>query len=148
VLVMAYPDNCIKGIPNDKCLDALGDEVVANINLFCFSKNRCRPDGWGEESVNWMDDEEAIPFTLKQAKETGELQFKEGVAMLPRAELDKIRKRYNNLLDYERAPLEANSYHGNVLLNGNLPSHLKTQMRALLAHVSQVIRRGDCGQQE
>jgi len=141
VLVMTYPENCIKGIPNDECFETFGDSVVANIKLFCFPKNRCRSDGWIEESVSWMDDEQAVFFTMKQTKDSKELQFKAGVAILPRAELDKIKKKYYGLLDYERSPLEANSYHGNVLLKGSFPNHLKTQMRALLAHASQVIRR-------
>ena len=146
---MTYPDNCIKGIPNDDCLETFGDSVVANVKLFCFPKDPCRPDGWIEESVNWMDDEKALPFTLRQTrdseetKDSEELQFKAGVAILPRAELDRLKKRYYGLLDYERAPLETNSYHGNVLLKGSFPKLLRTQMRALLAHAAQVIRRDD-----
>jgi len=140
---MTYPDNCIKGIPNNECLETFGDSVVATINLFCFPKDRCRPDGWTEESVNWMDDDNAVPFTLRQEKKAGELQFKAGVAILPRTDLDKIKKKYYGLLEYERSPLEANSYHGNVLLKGSFPSHLKTQVRALLAHASQVVPRDD-----
>ncbi len=135
---MAYPDDCIKGIPNDDCVEVLGDSVVANIRLFCFPKNRCRPDGWIEESINWMDDEEALQFTLNQTRQTGELHFKTGAAVLRRVELDRVRKRYIGHLDYERAPLEDNPYHGNVLLKGGVAKHLVNQIRALLADAAEV----------
>jgi len=140
---MLYPDNCIKGIPNDDCLETFGDSVVANVKLFCFPRDRCRSDGWIEESVNWMDDEKALPFTLRQTKVTGELHFKAGVAIVPRTELDRVKKKYQGHLHYERAELEANLYHGNVLLKGGIAKHLMGQIRALLADAAQVMRRDD-----
>lgn len=147
MLVMAYPDNCIKGIPNDSCLEVVSDGVVANVTLFPFHKDRRRADGWIEESVNWMDNATAVPFTLAQTKQGGEIQFKVGVGILPRADLDRVKRRYRGHLEYERAPLKANSYHGNILLKADISKHLMNQIRALLADASQVIRRGDCGQQ-
>ena len=63
------------------------------MTLFDFQGSPRRNDGWTEESINWMDDEHALGFTLNQVKDGGELQFRIGVAILPRAELDRVKKR-------------------------------------------------------
>jgi hypothetical protein len=143
---MPYPNECIKGIPNKDCFHILEDSYVANTNLFSFPKNRCRCDGWIEESINWMDDEHAIEITLNQKKQNGELQFKIGIAIIPRMELDRVKRRYAGILDYERRPIpedlnhgvKANPYHGNVLLKGDMFSSLKGQIRALLADRAEI----------
>ena len=140
---MAYPDNCIKGIPNQDCLHVFADSVVATINLFCFPRDRCRADGWIEESVNWMDDDSALEFTLRQVRDGGELHFTVGIAVLPRTALDRVRKRYAGHFDYERAAIPGNSYHGNLLLKGQMQKHLMSQIRALLADAAEVRQRVD-----
>jgi len=134
---MALPDKCIRGIPNDTYLE---DGLLVSYNLFPFDKTRCRQDGWVPESINWMDNENVIGFTLSQKKENGEEQFKAGVAILFRDELDKLKRRtgITEILDYERSPLPTNDYHGNILLRNGISSTLKTMVRSALALASEV----------
>ena len=153
VFNMQYPDECIKGISNTNCFLMLGGSYVGSTNLFSFPQNRCRHDGWIEESINWNDDEYVVNRTLNQTKQNGELQFKIGIAIVPRAELDRVKKRYTGLLNYERDPIqedfdsgtEANPYHGNVLLKGDITPSLKGQIRALLADGAEIRPRKEYG---
>jgi len=141
---MGFPDSCIRGIPNPSCLLRDGNCVVANATLFPFPGERVRLDGWIEESVNWMDDEDAVAFTLSQAKEDGEHQFKIGVAVVPRIELDKIGKKYGTeRFTYDRSPTEVNRYHGNLLLKDIGGRPFKRMICAVLAHNSEIILRED-----
>ena len=111
--------------------------------LLIFS-DLIRTDGWKELSVNWDDDENSKNVLLDQKKENGEIQFKAGYAIIPRSELDHLisQPTVNGLLSYERSPLENNSYHGNVLLKGNLPKPTIKKIQAGLAlFVSKVVKR-------
>ena len=134
---MAFPNRCIRGIPNETYLEG---GLLVSYNLFPFDKTRCRPDGWVPESINWMDNENVIEFTLSQKKENGEEQFRAGIAILFRDELDKLKRRagITEFLDYERSPLPTNDYHGNILLNNGISSILKTMVRSALALASEV----------
>jgi len=138
---MPYPDNCIKGIPNANCL--LDDGAIASLTLFAFHGDRSRSDGWIEESINWMDDEHAIDATLAQTKD-GDFQLKVGVALIPRSELDKLKKRTGTgSFDYERARLPDNDYHGNLLLKEDVEKTLKTMIRSALALAAEIIPRAE-----
>ena len=114
---MDYPKNSIKGIPNDSYLPA----GTVGAHLFYFEQSR--DDGAVEQSINWEDDKCAIDFTLNQRKESNDLQFRAGVAIIPRSEIDRLNKRLaiRGLLSYERSPLDDNPYHGNLLLQANVP---------------------------
>lgn len=90
-----------------------------------------------------MDDQYAIDFTLRQTKDDGSLQFKVGVAVLPRFELNKIRKRHADFFEYERARTENNIYHGNLLLKADIRKERKTMIRAKLADISEIRLRED-----
>jgi hypothetical protein len=138
---MAFPDSCIRGISNCDCL--LEGGAVAYMTLFDFHSSPLRNDGWTEESINWMDDEHALGFTLNQVKESGDPQFKMGVAILPRVELDRIRRRHGfaGHFGYERAPLEGNQYHGNLLLRDDISKPLKNMIRSALALAAQIVPR-------
>jgi hypothetical protein len=132
-----FPDNCIRGIPNHNCL--LDDKATAYLTLFDFPGDRPRQDGWIEESINWMDDQHAIDFTLRQTKDDGRsLQFNVGVAVLSRSELNKIRRRHTDFFGYERARTEDNVYHGNLLLKADIRKERKTMIRAKLADISEI----------
>ena len=135
---MQYPKKCIKGMPNESCFYRFEGSLVASMNLFCFPKNAYRPDGWIEESINWMDDKHAIDLTLNQRKESGELHFRVGIAIVPHTELNRIKKRYFSFLHYERRPEPGNPYHGNVLLNSNLTPSQKSHIKALLADIAEI----------
>jgi hypothetical protein len=112
---MPFPENCIRGIPNKTFL--YDDETVA-AHLFDFKQRDARDDGLTEQSINWEDDTQAVEFTLSQTKEDGDRQFKAGVAIVPRSEIDRINKLpgIGGDLSYERQPLAGNPYHGNLLL--------------------------------
>lgn len=129
---MPFPDNCIRGIPNQSFM--IEDGSIGS-HLFHFDNKHRREDGWIEQSINWEDDENAIEFTLNQKKEDGSFQFKAGVVIIPRKEIDRLNRRptVNGVLSYERQPLENNFYHGNILLSQNVPKHTMKKLAAGLA---------------
>ncbi|NQS97962.1 MAG: hypothetical protein HQ591_05870 [candidate division Zixibacteria bacterium] len=128
-----YPDNCLKGIPNRDFL--FGDGTIAT-HLFYFESEDAREDGWKEQSINWEDDESAIDFTLNQKKD-GDLQFKAGIAILPRKAIDRINRSpmVNGVLSYERKRTENNHnpYHGNILLKNDV---IKSKMKQIAASLA------------
>jgi hypothetical protein len=128
---MSFPDNCLKGISVEDQL--LQDGYIAS-HLFYFNKQSDRDDDWCEQSINWDDDEHAIDFTLNQKKD-GKVQFRIGVAILPRDELDQINKRptVNGILSYERRILKENKYHGNILIKNNVEVKKRKQIAAIIA---------------
>lgn len=136
---MEFPEQCIRGIVSP---DWLIKDDVASSSMFTF-KVGDRKDGWTEASINWVDDEEVIDFTLKQKNLDRELKYKIGVAILPRSDLDMIRRTrgFTGFFSYERAPTEDNSYHGNLLLKNNIDTRLKKMVRFELAFRSQIHRR-------
>ena len=140
---MSYPDNCIRGISDPHCL--LEGGTVVSLHLFNFQKSP-NNNGWSKESINWMDDEKALDFTLNQEKNE-RLQFKVGAAILPRADIDRINKRHSQTrpLSYERKPIEnVNPYHGNLLLKDDIGNPEKTMIRVQLAIAcQQPVLRGD-----
>jgi len=55
---------------------------------------------------------------LSAAVTDGQIQFRIGAALLPRDEIEQLRRRplLIGLLEYERRPLDDNPYHGNILV--------------------------------
>jgi hypothetical protein len=106
-----------------------------------FHMDQCRDDGFIEESINWEDDEDAVAFTLATRRSDGRLQFLGGVAVILRSELDHICNHPGTrlLFGYERAAIDSNSYHGNLLLSSATPKHAKVQIAATLAMHAHVI---------
>jgi hypothetical protein len=132
---MIFPDNGIKGIPNSSFLYN-GESPQIATHLFYFKEEDARDDGWTEQSINWEDDGNAVNFTLNQTKADGDKQFKAGVAILPRVEIDRIRQRptHADVLSYERQALPENPYHGNILLRtGKVKPPIMRQIAATLA---------------
>jgi len=117
---------------------------MLSVNAFDFRKDE-RTDDWKEASINWVDDEDAVDFTFKQTKTSGELRFKAGIAILPRSELDKIKKSYKFIgnFDYERKEEENNKYHGNLLLKDTVSNPKRDIIRALLVFAAEIIKRED-----
>ncbi len=137
---MLYPDNCLRGI---SVPDHILEDGSVSTAAFGFS-DLIRGDGWKELSINWDDDENSKEVLLNWKKENGELQFKVGYAIVPRAEIDHLinQPTVNGTLSYERMPVENNNYHGNLLLKGNLPKPTIRKIQAGLALiVSKVIPR-------
>jgi hypothetical protein len=139
---MCYPDYLIRGIPNPDFLD---EDGLPSAGLFNFNKpESVRLPSYREESINWYDDEEAIRHTFNQRKEDDSIQFKAGIAILPRSELDKIKNNPNvrQRFDYERYRLPTNQYHGNMLVKMDTPKPLIRKIAAQLAlNVNRIITR-------
>jgi hypothetical protein len=129
---MNYPENCIKGIPDNSFL--VEDGSVGS-HLFYFKSEYARDDGWTEQSINWDDDESVIDFTFRQTREDGEVQFRAGVVIIPRDEIDRLNNRptIKGLLSYERQPVNDNPYHGNILLQTNVQKSTMKKIAAGLA---------------
>jgi hypothetical protein len=130
---MRFPDNCLRGIPNDQ---HLLDEGRVAPHLFHFKPEQsARTDGWIEQSINWEDDSSVVEFTLNQRKENGELQFRAGVAIISRSEIDRFNGRpaISGVLSYERQRLENNPFHGNLLLREDIP---KVTMKMIAAGIA------------
>lgn len=143
---MEYPDQCIRGIPNENCLyedSLLEGSPVARLTLYPFPKENCRDDGWVEESINWMFDVKVIDFTFKQKNDDGELQFTVGIAILSLVELNRIKRKHSNFFHYEKDPIENNHYHGNLLLKADIRTERKRMIRDVLANSSEIKLRKD-----
>jgi len=130
---MTYPSNCIKGIPNDN--DLTKDGTVGT-HVFYF-KETDRDDGWTEQSINWEDNSDVISFTLRQTRSDGRVHYAAGLAILPKAQLDRIVKlpMVLNRLSYERdePPDNDNPYHGNILLKADTPNPTMKRIAGSLA---------------
>ena len=137
---MPYPDNCLRGI---SVPDQLEESGSVSTSAFNFS-DVVRDDGWKDLSINWEDDEGAGKAVLDQKKANGEIQFKVGYAIIPRKEIDHLinQPTVSGVLAYERQQLDDNSYHGNILIKGNLPKPTIRKLQAGLALlVSEVVLR-------
>lgn len=134
-----YPNNCLRGVFNKSAVRTDGRPETEVFNQWQL-------DG-GEfvQSINWEDDDGAIPFTLAQTRRDLEtLQFPGGVAVLARIEIDNMMKWPANMgvLSYERAPEDGNRYHGNLRLGPGVTKPHRTQIAGALAlAVSSVIQR-------
>jgi len=136
---MAYPDNCLRGIPNE---NQVQEDGLVSTDLFFFNEQKVRQTGEFEHSINWVDDPSVIPFTLSQKKSDDSLQFGGGIAMIPRAEIDRTSKlpTLDGALSYDRQPLPENLYHGNLILAAGISKQRRRLIAATLAMlVSEII---------
>ena len=141
---MNYPIDYIKGIPNNDFL--IKEDLSIGSNLFYFKIEDVRPDGWIEQSINWKDNDAVVDFTLNQTKIDGTVQFKVGIAVFPRDELDRLNRQptVKGLLSYERQPLQNNAFHGNILLKAGVPRLTMKKIAAGIAlTVSEIILRNN-----
>ncbi len=142
--IMPFPEKIIKGIPKKK--HYISDGYIIGSNLFNF-KDNSRPDQKWETSINWDDDDDAINFSFNQKNSDDTLQFKGGLVLLPRIELDHLirQPKINGLLSYEREPIpppQINKYHGNILITGNTPKlHKKSIAGSMALLISEEILR-------
>ena len=130
---LEYPDELIRGISHESYIDEEGRPLAS---MFQFD-DAGRSDGFLETSINWYDDEHALRLTLEQRKrnDASEYQFKVGVAILSRRQLDSTIHSPNakGAIDYERQMIEGNPYHGNILLKSNLEKQIRNMMSAAIA---------------
>jgi hypothetical protein len=118
---MAYPIKFLRGIPDSSFLHE-GNPLS---HVFQFDEPKIkRPDDHKECSINWYDGSESLNLLFKLERKQGELKYKEGVIVLSRAELDKLKKKplFRDRLNYERREEDGNKYHGNLLMHNSTPS--------------------------
>jgi hypothetical protein len=134
--IKEYPNNCIKGIPDKNFLTP--DKTRCGSHLFHFKIIANRNDKLIETSINWEDDSSVIEFTFNQSNPDGNKQFKAGIALIPRIEIDKIKQLSfaKGRLSYERRPEKHNKYHGNLLLREDVPNHVMKQIAANIALIA------------
>ena len=130
---MEYPDNLLKGIYNDSFLDDRDDSVVLG-HLFYFKRGDVE---WERQSINWQDDDEAINFTLSQEKGDGTLQFNAGLAKVPKDEIKRLGNSSSSSVKgkftYERETSADNKYHGNLLLDKDVPDRIMKMLGSAIA---------------
>lgn len=141
---MCYPEELLKGIPKD----FIDENGLPQARLFHFGEKSgvpMRADDFNEESITWNDDPEAKELLLCQRKgNSQELQFKCGIAILSRKALDgvKVLPLAKDKLDYERAIIPDNKYHGNLLLKKDVPKHVMKYIAASITLcVTQVVNK-------
>jgi hypothetical protein len=129
---MNYPERLIRGISNADFIDSEGR---ATAMLFQFDD--AEKDGFCECSINWYDNADAMKLLLDQKKQGNEntYQFKIGAAVLLRSWLDEMINRPNckDALKYERAEIDENPYHGNLLRKIGLTKPINNMLAACIA---------------
>jgi len=139
---MSYPEKMLRGISIPDWIDEDGRLSAA---AFQFDTAN-RTDGYEETSINWYDEENALTVLLTQQKEnTDSLQFKGGVAILPKEWVDTMMKNPtgNGIISYERQELPNNKYHGNLLRSSSLHKSQKTMISSTLAMGVEKIIKGE-----
>ncbi len=132
---MSFAENFIKGIPHKEHLTKEGGVAT---HLFEFKTSATRTDQLLEQSINWEDQEGVAAFTLQQTKSDGTILFREGLVKIPLEEIKQINKRpsVNNVISYERQPLDNNPYHGNLLIPESISKPTRNQISAAIAIVA------------
>ena len=127
---MAYPKSFIRGMANDDCFDAYGG-IKSTVFTAGF-KDRSN-DNIMELSIDWYDNESAMENILQRTKSNGNIQFKAGVIVVDKDALDFVENlptlnvknnagQSHALFGYERAPIDTDEFHGNILLE-KLPNN-------------------------
>lgn len=124
-----YPQEFLRGISNKDFID--NGHVL--YTAFQFDDTG-RNDGNREASINWLDDDGAIELALNQRKDNGKIQFLGGVARIDLKFAKMILHNFSQEgFSYERAPLETNRYHGNLLLANSLSKQTRQMLMSGLA---------------
>jgi hypothetical protein len=135
-----FPDNCIRGIRKKDFLTPEGISSAVYLPDERTAQNR--EDGGLETSINWEDDGTVLNFTLRNPA------YQWGVARLPRATIDylNVQPASANALSYERAPLEGNPYHGNIVFRQNLSKVTRNMIAGTLALASTIFTQEKAGE--
>jgi hypothetical protein len=128
---MSYPAHCLRGISDRNSLD---EEGIPTGSLFQFNKAN-REDGYVEESISWLDDEEVFDILFSQRNKKDEIQFKFGAVLLSREKIDRIMRInwIRTKLLYERHVIPDNKYHGNLLVDSNTSKQTRNSISASIA---------------
>lgn len=134
-MVESYPNSFYRGISEQYYKDR-----YLLPESFHIDKETGRTDGYTEISIVWNDEPEAFHVIASQLNEKTKLiQFPAGIAEIQKNEFE-ARMRPHLIVEnmsYERAPIENNKYHGNILLKASLDKTMRTMIKSQLALLAQ-----------
>lgn len=144
-----YPDVFFRGIQNETDVDA---NNYLKSSAFLFGSKIREEDGMSELSIVWDDCEEALSLLLRQKNKKGtDIAFKSGYATVQLSRFTNTVANHiqDGLVDYERRPLEedkaqgieANPYHGNILIHKQASEQMKKNIQHTLATIAVFTRR-------
>ena len=134
------PEEFYRGLSSPDTVTEQGYPTEAAFRFLDFN----RSDGYNELSVNWNDDEGSLEKLLSQRKSSKEEpQFKIGYCKIYKSMMRMLMKAYmdEGMLSYERRPIEENSesdieanpYHGNLLMKKDVGNMIKKNIQCSLA---------------
>jgi hypothetical protein len=135
---MTYPNIMLRGITDGSVIDS--DGRISSSFIKFEDKNR--DDEKMEASITWHESDEAYSAIWEQKKEgTDIIQFKCGVAHIPRERIDGIKLWANvaGLLSYEKKEIPGNRFHGNILLNKSTSPQINRTICGLIASMVEKI---------
>ena len=144
-----YPESFFRGIQNETDVDV---NNYLKSSAFLFGSKTREDDGMSELSIVWDDCKEALSLLLRQKnKKATDLAFKPGYATVQLSRFINTVANHiqDGLVDYERKPLEenkeqgieANPYHGNILIHKNASDQMKKNIQHTLATIAVFTRR-------
>lgn len=148
-----YPENLYRGVSSLGDITKEGYVMAGAFKFDAYDGNLRDDDGFCELSINWNDDDDSLHLLLGQHKPfKEEKQFKAGYCKIERALIDLMLKQYIDAgrFKYERRPIEANPeqdiqanpYHGNLLMLNDLDKNTKKNIQHSLATLAgSIIRR-------
>lgn len=146
-----YPSTFFRGISSETDVDR---GAFLKASAFQFGEvPEERTDNSRELSIVWNDCEESLNTLLQQRNKKGNLQFAYGYATIKLSKFEDTVINYiaGKMVGYERKPIiedkekgiEANPYHGNILLQNSASDQLKKNIQHSLATIAVFTRRKD-----
>lgn len=147
-----FPPTFYRGISFETDIDA---GAYLKASAFQFGEIPVdREDGNRELSIVWNDCEDSLLTLLQQRNKKGTApQFACGYATIRLSKFQDMVISYitGNLVKYERKPIkedvdrgvEANPYHGNILLHKTASDQIKKNVQHSLATIAEFSRRPD-----
>ena len=134
-MIECYPNSFYRGISEQYLKDG-----YLLPESFHIDTETGRNDGYTEISITWNDEPDSFQVIASQLNErTGLIQFPAGIAEIQKDEFE-ARMRPQLIvknMSYERAPIESNKYHGNILLRASLDKTMRTMIKSQLALLAQ-----------
>lgn len=155
-MIEEYPEEFYRGVSSLENVTKEGYVMAGAFKFDNYDGNSRGDDGFCELSINWNDNEDAKKILLEQHKPfKEEKQFKAGYCIVKRAYVDQMLKPYisKGHFSYERRPVEenlsediqANPYHGNLLVHNDLDKNAKKNIQHSLATLAgSIIKREIC----
>lgn len=143
---VGYPATCLRGIRLGKWIVKGPDGSVLAGTAYEFepsARTGLPHECWREASINWEDDEKAVDFTRRQRNAKG-LLHQHGVGRLSVTDIELCRSliRVAERLGLERRAdpdQPENPYHGNLLLDPEVPIAFQRQLAGALGLATSVV---------